>query len=486
MKNIVIKIFILIVGATVSFSCNELLEEEVPSAIGPTTFYQSAEDIENVLNHAYRADHEQGGLMTWVQVFDEASTDIMYQYGGGLNNHIKLYLNFTWDAGHVWLNNAWQDYYESISSANVAIAQIPDVPINEQVQNALMAEARFIRANIYFKLYDLWGPVPIITDPETDPLNNPTRPTEEAFLSFVEEDYLASLEHLPATRPGDEYGRVTKGGALGMLASFYLNTRQWDKAAARAKEVMDMGLYDLFEVSVRTDLFDISNERNSEFIYVRPYTQVSGYSHNYFPRVLPPNYKLKFPPNENFGAQYTVYDDWYNTFDPADERREAIITSYVDNNDQTIALNTTPNNYRNLKIMEDPNASDRHAGNDIPKMRYADILLIRAEALNELEGVNQESVDLINEVRVIAGVTPYDLIDFADKAEFRDAILDERGWEFSFENKRRSDLIRHNKFISSAQSRGVNAQSHHVRYPIPQPQIDVNPDLKQNPGYGGE
>jgi hypothetical protein len=122
--------------------------------------------------------------------------------------------------------------------------------------------------------------------------------------------------------------------------------------------------------------------------------------------------------------------------------------------------------------------------NDIAEVRYADVLLARAEALNELDGPNQESIDLINLVRDRAGLPGYSLAEFPAKEDMRDALLQERGWEFYSERIRRQDLIRMGKFISSAQARGVtNAKPTHVVFPIPQAALDANPELEQNDGY---
>src|SRR5690606_39797988 len=109
-----------------------------------------------------------------------------------------------------------------------------------------------------------------------------------------------------------------------------------------------------------------------------------------------------------------------------------------------------------------PNAISQNNGNDIPVVRYADILLSRAEALNELSGPNQESIDLINQVRTRAGIDNLQLASFSTKEQLRDHILAERGWEFFTEGKRREDLIRMGKFISGALSRGKNAKPTHV------------------------
>ena len=134
------------------------------------------------------------------------------------------------------------------------------------------------------------------------------------------------------------------------------------------------------------------------------------------------------------------------------------------------------------KNVFDPSSVGFQAGNDIPIVRYADILLSRAEALNELSGPSQEVMDLINEVRNRANAPDLNLSDY-NQDSLREAILEERGWEFWFEGKAREDQIRHGVFISRAQARAKNAQDFHKIFPIPQVELDANPDLEQNPGY---
>jgi hypothetical protein len=121
----------------------------------------------------------------------------------------------------------------------------------------------------------------------------------------------------------------------------------------------------------------------------------------------------------------------------------------------------------------------------VPEIRFADILLSRAEALNEIEGPNQESIDLINEVRERAGLSDLLLSDFTSKDMLRNHLLKERGWEFYNERAiRRQDQIRMGTFISSAIARGhANAKPYMVLFPIPQQSMDSNPKLVQNSGY---
>ena len=135
-----------------------------------------------------------------------------------------------------------------------------------------------------------------------------------------------------------------------------------------------------------------------------------------------------------------------------------------------------------VKFAPDPNGKGFVNGTDLIELRYADILLSLAEALNELNGPNQESVDLLKQIRDRAHASLITL-DGLTKESLRDLILKERRMELYFEAKEREDLIRHGKFISNALSWGALAKDYHVLYPIPQREIDANPNIVQNPGY---
>ena len=156
-----------------------------------------------------------------------------------------------------------------------------------------------------------------------------------------------------------------------------------------------------------------------------------------------------FPPNYpiqsnwiNFGAQFCVYNDWVKTYRSDDKRLQWFLFNYTDvkgkyhnllnSSDQGKAV-------RCFKYVPDPNAISQNHGNDVPLIRFAEILLNRSEALNELNGPNQESVDLLNSIRQRAGIPGHSLADFPSKEAFRDSLLQERGWEFVAEGKRRQE-----------------------------------------------
>jgi len=198
---------------------------------------------------------------------------------------------------------------------------------------------------------------------------------------------------------------------------------------------------------------------------------------------LPPQYPT---PVFNTATQVCMPVAFYRTFLPEDKRKNLILTSYTNTLGENINL-LTGNEYQNprsLKYPLDPNANNRFHGNDLPIIRYADILLSRAEALVMSTGtVNQEALDLLNEVHQRAGLEKLNLTEASSKEEFISLLLNERAWEFYSEGKRREDLIRHNQLIQNAINRGQPAKDFHVKFPIPQSEIDANPKLVQNPGY---
>lgn len=439
--------------------------------------FLATEGIESVLMSAYsniQYNAFDGANKMYVS---EWPTDIMWETGGGLNGHAVLYINYTWDPSHGWLGGFWNSSYQSIRDANIVLENIDDADVASEDKDIIRAEAKFARATAYFFLYNWFGPTPLITS--SDPELEPSRASEEEIVGFIENEYLESTSGLPEQRSSEEKGRATVGAALGMLAKLYLNTKQWQKCADTSAQIMNMGIYDLYPEYPA--MFRVENENNDEFIWVHNCINQSGLGNVLPPASFPPSYPTPGS-HENWAAQVRLRDDFVNSFEEGDERREPVITEYTDQDGEHIVL-LGDDNSRSFKYWPDPNANGRWTGNDIPEIRYADILLSRAEAINELHGPTQEAIDLVNMIRDRAGLDGVSLSDFASSQDLRDHILKERGWEFYHEAKRREDMIRHGILISNAQERGVNAQEHHVLFPIPQSEIDANPNLEQNPGY---
>lgn len=482
MKPKAIKTFYTLIALFTFTACDDLLEPETFTTLAPDDFFNSAADAEAALNGVYAPSQGYRDLVRDYLTFGEFTTDIAIERAGAINAFTQPIEDFDFAPSHNWLQGFWVRRYNAIYRANVVLDNVPGIDMDENRKQQILAEARFLRAYNYFYLYDLFGPVPIIETSETAAADRPARPGEEEFIAFVENDLRAAGEALPPTWPAQEFGRATSGAALGYLAKFHLNNKKWAEAADAAQEIIETGVHSLFAGESRADLFALANEGHREFVFVVPFPDnVSGGDGNtYLSHAAPPGYQFQTD-KVNFAAQFKIRSEFLGLFEPEDQRLDAFVFEYVNTNGDTVQLGQ--DDVRSFKYPEDPEGFGDVSGNDFPLLRYADILLSRAEALNELDGPNQESVDLINEVREAAGVDPVELSDYPDRGALRDFILDERGREFHTEALRRQDLIRHGKFIEMAQARDKPAAAHHVRFPIPQSELDRNANLEQNDGY---
>ncbi|WP_349314300.1 RagB/SusD family nutrient uptake outer membrane protein [Chitinophaga sp. MM2321] len=460
------------------------MKEDIYTQYDPASFTNTVDGFEKVLNGAYsQLQVRDYAARNDMYCFGEFCTDEMLETGGGFEAQAKDFINFTWNATNDFFNTSWTKSYAAVRDANVILDNKDNnsgIPADKL--KGFVAEARFIRAAAYSYMYNFFGPVPLITS--TKNVNaEQARATDDEIKKFIIDELTAAAQDLPVTQA--IRGRATKGAALAVLTKFYLNTRQWQESADAAKQIIDLSAYSLFPDISR--LFAVENENNAEYIYTFPCINQSGYGNIVMAHTFPASYPIQ----TNwiiFGAQFKLYTSFVDTFEPADKRFKMILTEYTDTKGThhemvRDATGKSLDNARSFKFVPDPNGLSADMGNDIPVIRYADILLSRAEALNELNGATIASIDLINEVRNRAGVADIKLAAYPSKEKLRDFILEERGREFFAEGKRREDLIRMGKFISGAKARGVNAKDYHVLYPIPQREIDADKNLAQNGEY---
>lgn len=479
-----------LLGTLLLFSgCEKQLKEEVFSQLDPASLMSSANGIERILFSAYADAQITGNLggNTWFQ--EEWTADQVWETGGAVNLQAVVMQGFTWDASYpTQFTTNWNLRYASIRNCNLVLENIDGSPVDATTKARLIAEARFVRATSFYILYNWCGPVPLRLSTTGDMAM--ARATDAEMKAFFEKEFTDVAKVLPnrGEISSYQYGRATKGAALGYLTKFYLNTRQWQKCADAAKQLMDLGIYFLWPDY--NTLFTVDNEeKNREYIWVYP-TSPLGPGNEFMNGIFPPAYasavdgSMPFLSNmRNWARMDRLWDSFYNSFDPTDSRKKLILTQYINTSGKVVSL-LNQDNTRPFKFVPDPNAIANAHGNDLPVIRYADILLARAEALNEISGPNQESLNLIQMVRDRANLkTPLVLASYT-KESLRDRILKERGWELYIERVRREDLLRQDKFITSAQARGVkNAQEYHKLFPIPQTEINANPLCKQNPGY---
>lgn len=471
-------------------SCEKPLEIE-PKSEFSGAFLDTQEGIEALLASAYANGQLNGwgGAADYIAL-NECTADVFRDYiGSYFNNTLRKYQDFSFNPGHTEVIQAyWRKNYRAIRDANILIAEIPNHPIlSDELKDRYLGEALFIRATAYSLLYDWFGPTPLITETTTNLF--PERASAQEIEDFVISELTAAAPLLPTTVPASEFGRATRGSALGVLAKFQLNTKKWGDAAQTAQEVINLGVYQL--LPDYADIFALDNEGNNEMIYVFPNLDVEPVGSNWTRNVLPGDYPTKVV---NAATQVVIPIPFYNTFDANDKRTELIVTEYISSkgvfvnllDPKSPPLGDKYKHPRSFKYPIDENSADPLiGGQDVPYIRYSEILLIRSEGLVMSTGtVSQESLDLLNEVRNRAGLPDYTLIDIPDQATFIDKILDERSWEFYSEGKRRPDLIRHDRFIQNALDRGISlAKPFHRLFPIPQPEIDANENLEQNNGY---
>lgn len=470
-------ILLLLLSFTL-WSCGKAgLEEDVYSSLGVSNYFKNADDAEAILNATYASEQRRGFRDYFIMA--EVTTGTIYDRAGGLEALAKSFETFSWNATHSFFSGVWARHYNTIYRANLVLDKVPAIDFDETRKKEILAEATFLRASAYVILKDHFGPVPIITSSNTSADDRPSRPSKEEFDKFVTDDFKVAAEVLPVSA---DRGRATKGAAFAQLAKYYLNNKDWTNAADYAQKVIDLNVYQLFSGSDdRSELFNPLNENNSEFIYIRPRLAVAGLGDNYISHAAPPSYKWTGGIKENYATQFKTYSIFYNSFAANDTRKNAFITQYYNTSGTLVQLGT--DDIRNFKFKEDLTATGANSGNDFPVIRYADILLTRAEALNELNGPNPESISLINEVRAKAGIALLDLNDYEGKELLRTAIFRERSWEFVAEELHRQDQIREGVYIQLAKNRGVAAQDFQVLFPIPQSEIDKNSNLTQNDGY---
>jgi hypothetical protein len=474
MKNKIKKFKLYLVAIlllTIAMSCEDGLEEKPIDQYAPSNVLTNKDGLEALLYSAYGYQQRKSGEFRNIQnnYLEEGTTDIFLQEGGGQGPAAAQLQNFTFGAEHNWIRDMYDESWDAIRDVNLFLANIDNAKTYPNRESRI-GEAKFIRALQYHLLTKWFGEVPLITSstPELYPIKAPLKELQK----FIEDELIAAIALLPAEQP--DFYRITKGAALGILTKQSLNTKQWQKAANTAQTIIDLNKYELYPDYI--SLFAADNDRNNEYIFATALERlVTG--NTWMALSLPPSYPH---PGPNFAAQFKYYDAFVNSFDINDKRREFFLTEYTKTNGQFVQL-LGKDDTRSLKYWD----ADRVGAlqeNDWPIVRYADILLSRAEALNELNGPTQEAIDLINSVRDRAGVNDILFASFS-KESLRDHILKERGWEFYSEAQRRSDLIRHGKFIESALARGKAAKPYHVLYPIPQTEINANPNLEQNDGY---
>lgn len=492
---------LVIVAAFFPTACADLDENPV-GVLAPESFFQSTQDARAAMDGAYaRITQEPYYGRQLTMTLDFLSDEVAIGNLGTTANRLEMN-EFRVDPQNGIISTFWPNLYSAISAANLVVDRTSVMEnISDAQRAAIVGEAKFVRALTYYHLVRLFGAIPyvdvFVSDPST--VANIERTPEADVYNKIIKDLEDAIAGLPTSYPGNVKSRATKGAAQSLLADVYLTRKEYGKAADLAKQVISSGTFSL--VDDFADLYDVDKQDTREHIFTVDFA--AGLSQgNYNDDLNTSMTAVRGADLNGFGVSVPSMKV-FESFDNRDYRKEVSFYDSVLVKGKLVPYTQFPNEKRphiakwirwvGAKAQSDGRNSDQN----YPVLRYAEVLLIAAEALNEANGPTAEALGYLNQVRARArkggrlgapSAFPADIQSGLTKEQFRDAVLEERRIELAFEWKRWYDLVRTDRFIEAFT--GPNSlepqpriQPHHRYLPIPQIEIDRNPKLTQNPGY---
>ncbi|WKN44994.1 RagB/SusD family nutrient uptake outer membrane protein [Tunicatimonas pelagia] len=460
-------------------ACGDLLNPEPVDSILADNFWQTAEHAEAGISAIYDGvafDNMMRNLISFTVIASDEARNVPGT--SGARQRMEDHQYTAQRQGNT--RDLWRNTYLRMQWANDALENIPQISdsrldVNNKREN-LLGEAHFVRAYQYFYLTRLYGRVPLVLDVtktvEEEAVNVTRNSLPEVFDQIIS-DLEQAIDLLPEEQETEQFTRIraTKGAARALLAKVYLwrghkdfggGNADFEEAASLAEQVISSSLYSLVDGVNYADIFTVNGQLTSESIWEISFEndEVNGNAlHN------------EFQPGPIGRVRNVPTQKLLDAFDarPGDLRRAITIKEVdvpEDNNNELFYTG------KHEQVgLDDPN---------VVVLRLADIILVRAEALNEL-GRTTEAIDLLNQIRTRAGLAP---VTVSSQDEVRNAILEERLVELAFEGKRWYDLKRHDIAVQEVESLSEeNGNTHQVLWPVPQDDRDRNPNLDQNPGY---
>ncbi len=465
-------------------SCADFLEEKTYSILTPENAYLSKEGADKALNGAYGMLQE-GFDFKWSIGLGTLGTDECTSYNDAYGDQEVLLDKYTYSSEYPIFRAVYVDLFEGVKRCNTIVDLLPN---DLQDRELYVAQAKFLRGTYYFELVNLFGGVPLwlSASADKDNLKFPRSSVDDIYVQ-IEKDLLDAEEHLPLLKVW-ENGRATKYAAQAMLARMYLQRHDYEKALKYCNLVIGDGsnfhLYDNYE-----DIYDPANKNQGyENIFEIQHraslkSEDEGSTSTDF-----------FLPIELQGTIYTGWamygptDYLYNSYEQNDKRKEiTYITSGINSAGQTVTFKPHCFKYHNRIEGYPVNDGEQN----FPLIRYADVLLMKAEAINGLSvETGQQTIEkfqCLNDVRLRAGLDKIENTgENATKDGFLETLLEERLHELCFEKCRRRDLIRNNKlqeYVAARKSDRPVPDKAKEYYPLPLEAIDANSLLEQLNGY---
>ncbi|NHE57837.1 RagB/SusD family nutrient uptake outer membrane protein [Cyclobacterium plantarum] len=473
--------YIYIVCCILMSACSDFLELEPEHQISEGSFYQNVNDFETALIGSYSG--LQNLHSTALVYLGELTTDnAEIQWTSPTVSEVELdEVNFTPANG--FLNTVWSLCFTTVSRSNNILNRLDDVEMSASAKDQIRGEALFLRAYGYFHLVRTFGQVPIVDVAFRSPaaINSydmSRKPIEEVY-ALIEQDLTQAAMLLEGVN-GLGKSRASTAAAKTLLGKVYLTTQEYDLAASILKEVIDSNAYTLNEDY--KSLFSPGNDDLDESIFEIKFMSGNlGVGNGFSSIFTPARFDMDIFPNQMQGSGRVLpTPDMANAYETGDLRREASIGDSV-----LLVTGEYEDELYGLKFVDFTTGVQGDGGVNFTALRYADVLLMYAEAINQT-GNTGESLEYLNRVRNRA-----DLEDLSGLSsdELSLALEQERRVEFFLEGHRWFDLVRTGRLLPVMngyfQQNNMNftVEEHNLVMPIPLREIDINPDLGQNTGY---
>ena len=477
-------------AALMQSGCNKKFLDVAPQGQQPSTqFWTSQDDATKAVNAMY------GNLRGWTNVAfapialeSMGSDDAEKGSTSGDATFMNDFDNFSATSTEGQIQDFWTGQYQNINFCNQILDNVPAISMDAALKTRYLAEAKFVRAYSYFRLLRAFGPVPLrLHLPKSTTDYNLPRASKDSVYTAIEQDLNDAASVLPQSYPASDIGRVTKGAALALHAKVALYQKKWTDVLNYTNQVMGLG-YTLFPNYEQQ--FRIANENNSESIFEIQATYLGGNndaSNSQYSQV-----QANKDVNPSVGWGFNVpTQDLVNEYETGDPRKDATIMFAGETTPEGDHVPTAspgyPTMYNQKSYVPFTLAAVDNQGSDqnIRVIRYADVLLMNAEAANET-GNSALAISSLEQVRararagnnaILAKVTT------TDQTALRNAIWHERRVELAMEFDRFFDVIRQGRGATVFGPKGFKAGKNEV-WPLPQNEIDLSAGvLTQNAGY---
>ncbi len=499
---------VLVLSALLSACSEDFINLNNPNQQTTGSFWKTQDDAIQATNAVYSAMYYDGMYMRlWPWIMDVRADDCRNTSPWWITD-VSLY-NVTPD--NPCYIATWEHAYKGVWRANQVLENVPNINMDEKLKKRLLAEAKFMRAFYYYHLVITYKNIPLILTPAHGPQDfYPAQAPEEEVWAQIIKDFTEAMADLPKKEEysSADVGRATKGAAAGYLAKSYMFIHQFDKAAPILKDIIDQKYGSYALVANYRDNFTEDNENNEESLFEVQFDRnvggtTLGWTGDPAPDWSKTSGKARTYAPLGFGWGDITPTDWiFNEFQQEltvegelDPRMKAsMFFDYpgVKVYGKTWAEAKLPNKCHIRKYLNDDHYSDEtewRSGINERVLRYADILLLYAEALNEL-GQTAEAYPYIQQVRDRAHLPNLqDVKPGMNQQQMRDQIAHERALEFCFEAQRYVDILRWGWHYNNLNTL-INHDPEFAKWvegreimAIPPTEVNINKNLKQNPGW---